>query len=431
MGKIILKNKLTNEVIELEGEISVAPNGWEIIKEDKRRKSGGPKKKANGDGCFYYSETLGKWIGQYGRKTVTQRKNETKTECKERWEKLKSEIKTGDYIEKNKDTVYTILERDINQRLKDRVTSPRSYQRNCETLQQIKETCKNFVNKPIQQVTAEMIEDAKQNISEYAPNTIDKIWGMLNRCFRIATSRHKIKFNIMLDDTLTKPISIKSTKNIRALTIVEETKLRKILDNEEKNHKYRDIALLQLEVGMRIGETLARTQNDYNKQNGTLDIWNTLTQDENYNIIIGEHTKVYDKKNKIDRGKRLFPLSNKAIKIVNNIINTKITNINNLLFWDYGKNTFISPNEVNSWLNRLDEKYDILDERFDENGNPINLSTHMLRHTKITRLQEAGLPLIVIQYLVGHIEGSKMTNNVYTTISLDFVNNELKKAKIV
>jgi hypothetical protein len=30
---------------------------------------------------------------------------------------------------------------------------------------------------------------------------------------------------------------------------------------------------------------------------------------------------------------------------------------------------------------------------------------------------------------VGHVEGSNVTNDVYTSISSDFVNNELKKIK--
>jgi len=62
-------------------------------------------------------------------------------------------------------------------------------------------------------------------------------------------------------------------------------------------------------------------------------------------------------------------------------------------------------------------------------NNDETLSTHRLRHTFVTRCQENGLNLSVIQKLVGHIDGSKITNNVYTDISFDFISQELKKIK--
>ncbi len=424
MSKIIIRSKLTNEIIELEGKINIIPDNWEIVSEGKQnnKKNGSPKQKANGDGSFYYSDTLGKWIGQYGRKTITQRKNESKTDCKRRWENLKSQMKNGTYIEKNKDTLYSILDRHIKQKYKDGTTSPRSYKRNSETLAQIKETCKNFIDRPISKVTIEDIEDAKIKIRKYSPNTISKIWCMLKAGFRIAASRRKILFNIMDDPDLNKPISLKEVKPKEALTKSEEEKLRNILNNEEKEHPYSNIVLLQLNTGMRIGETLARNIDDFNEKDGTLYIWNTLTRSEKDKVIMGEHTKIYNKKTQIDKGKRTIPLDIEARKILLNIKKSSLKNIMNLFFWDYSKNTFITDGEINSWLSRLNSKYKITEKR---------LSTHVLRHTKITRLQEAGVPLVVIQYIVGHIEGSKVTNDVYTTVSLDFAIDALTKAEII
>ena len=39
---------------------------------------------------------------------------------------------------------------------------------------------------------------------------------------------------------------------------------------------------------------------------------------------------------------------------------------------------------------------------------------HSLRHTFITKCQESGVPLHIIQKWVGHTIGSKVTNSVYT-----------------
>lgn len=98
-------------------------------------------------------------------------------------------------------------------------------------------------------------------------------------------------------------------------------------------------------------------------------------------------------------------------------MNKNISNLHNLIFWDYKRNTFITDGEINSYLSRLNTKYQISNE----------LHSHRLRHTFITRCQEKGVPLVVIQSLVGHIEGSSITNDVYTSVSVEFMKQELKK----
>lgn len=425
MGKIILKNKLTNETIELEGNIQIAPDNWEIIKD----KITTVKKNANGDGSFYFSDTLQKWIGQIQppnggkRITITQRKNETKTECKNRYNDIKAKINNGTYIGKSKDTLHEILERHIEQKLKDGIISSSSYTREKQTLGQIEKTCSNFIYIPIQKVTEEDIEDAKDKMRIlYSKSCIEKIWIMLKTGFNIALARRKISYNLIDDITLKKPLSTKQLEKTEALTLKEEEHLRNILNNEEKDHKYRNIVMMQLETGMRIGEVLARSIDDVNLDENLFKIWNTLTLDTKGVRIIGEHTKIYNKATGIDKGKRTIPMSNEVRKIILEIIHSPFRNIHNLLFWDYDNNALISYKEINSWLTRLNEKYHITDK---------SLSSHVLRHSRITRLQELGVPLIVIQYMVGHVEGSRVTDEVYTSVSLDFVNNELKKANMI
>ena len=89
-----------------------------------------------------------------------------------------------------------------------------------------------------------------------------------------------------------------------------------------------------------------------------------------------------------------------------------------MIFWDYENNTFIKPNQVASWLVRLNKKYNICKE---------SLSTHRLRHTAITHWKELGIDLSVIQYLAGHVEGSDITEKVYIDTRPEFVKQELEK----
>lgn len=391
---------------------------------EKKRTNKKVKERGNGEGTIYFSEALNKYVAQYvepstgKRKTLTQKKNEGKKEFKDRFTKVMNDINQGTYIVSNKDTFISILENYVEQKHKDGITSERSYGRELLTINQIKKTCNNFVNKPIQKITVEDIEKSKINIREYANSVIDKIWTDINKTFQIAYSRRKISYNIMLDETLKKPVSKKETKKIEALSKEEEKKLVDILNKEEINHKYRDIILLQLYTGMRIGEILALSNDCIDLKNNTLTVYRTLTQDSNYHSKMGEHTKTYKKRMGIDKGKRTFPMNYNVKNIITRLLKNKTTNMQGLLFWDYKKNTYITPSEINSYLHRINKKYNICLD---------SLHSHRLRHTFITRCVECGMFPKVIQNLVGHVEGSSITSDIYTSISNDFIQQELKK----
>lgn len=342
------------------------------------------KQKGNGQGTIYYSEKLQKWVGQYHekngkRKTLTQRKNEKVGDFKKRFNNILTSLDNGTYIEKSEETFISILERHVDQKYADGITSDSGYLRDLKTIDQIKKTCSSFIDKPIQKIKTEEIEDCKKEIRKYAQTSIDKIWRLLNKTFKIAISRRKIMYNPMDTETLTKPISIKEIKKVESLTISEQKKLEKILDTTERNHKYRNAIKLQLLTGMRIGEVLARSKKDIDFKSNSFIINNTLTHDKNGRTILGEHTKTYNKRTGIDSGKRTLILTPEIKEILQEQLKQHIDNIYQLIFWDYENNTFVSYNELNSWLSRLNEKYKI---------SKNSISTHVLRHTAITRWRE-------------------------------------------
>ena len=398
---------------------------FKIIKIHYKSKNKKTKSAGNGEGTLYKSKKTGLYVGQYVRNgkrySIYQKKSEKIGDFKKRFNDILNKIHTGNFIEKSNETFLDILTKHIEQKHNDGITGDSTYLRDLATLNEIKNSCSDFINKPIQKISVEDIEESKKYIRKYAQNSIDKIWRLLNKTFKLAISRRKIVFNPMDDETLYKPISEQIPKTVEALTIKEEKRLNKVLDNELKNHPYRNIAKMQLLTGMRIGEVLARCIDNFNDEGNSFLVDNTLTRDENGKIILGKHTKTYNKKTGIDMGKRTLPLDflDKEVKeIIQEQVSKKITNIYGLLFWDYEKNTFISYGELNSWLKRVNAKYKITDK---------SLATHVLRHTFITRLREAGVDMKIIQYIVGHVEGSNITNDIYTSLSEDFIKKELKK----
>ena len=400
------------------------------------RKNQKTRQVGNGEGSLYYSDSLGRWIFQYydtqgKRQTLKQRKKESVKDFKTRVTTTKNQLNTGTYIGKSCETVVTLAKHYIKLKHEDGTTSARSYGRELSTLKQLEKTCSNFCYLPIQKVTIMHIEEAKKEIRKYSNAVISKIWIMLSAVFRIACSpsRKILVYNIMNDITLKKPISNNFSKKVEPLTQTEYERLVSVLDNEERNHKYRNIIKLHLISGMRIGETLARSADDYNTEEQTLNIWNALTQDESYNVIWSEHTKTYNKKTGIDEGQRYLPLNSPLFSEIVEIIEEEkrkrivsINNIHNVLFWDYEKNTFVTPSEIKSYLDRLEAKYHILDK-----DDKQKLTSHRMRHYAITHWKETGLQMNVIQYLAGHIEGSDITNKVYIKTTFDFVKEQVTK----
>lgn len=376
------------------------------------------------NGTIYFSQALNCYVAQYHepsgkRKTLKQKKNEKVGEFKSRFNKIITDINQGSYIEKSFDTCLSIIKNYVEQKHDDGITSDRTYIRDLGTINQLEASCNNWINKPIQKVSAFDIEQSKKSIREYANNTIDKIWRFINVIFKIGISRRKIIYNPMDDETLAKPISKKANKQVEALTQEEESKLLEVL-SKSPNKQYNNIILLQLYTGARIGEILALSKDCINLKNNSITIYRTITRDKNDKAILGQHTKTYCKKTGLDKGRRCFPMQPKVRKLIEEILANKITNMHNLLFWDYSKNRIITDGMINSYLSRIN--------KISPNESITGaLSTHRLRHTFITRCQEKNLSLAVIQSLVGHVQGSTITNDTYTSVSLNFIQQELEK----
>jgi integrase len=383
------------------------------------------KERGNGQGTIYFSEALNCYVAQYvevtgKRKTLKQRKNEKVGDFKRRFNDILSSINQGTYIASSDITFISLLCDIVDQKYKDGLVSTCTHNRDLQTIAQIKKVCSNFCNKPIQKINSVDIDNSKEAMRNYSNSVIDKIWILLNRTFKVAISRRIIIWNPIDNITVSKPISKKETKTIDALTIEEEQHLRNIFSTNEENHKYKDIILFQLNTGMRIGEVLCLTLDDIDLDNNVIHITKTFTRDESEHLIVGKHTKTFSRKTNIDKGKRDFPITLQIKNILDNILSSKLKNINNMLFWDYTNNSLIYPYEINSYLSRINAKYNICKQ---------HLSSHVLRHTFITRCRENGVDLSVIQKIVGHTQGSSITNEIYTSISQNFINQELLKKK--
>lgn len=122
----------------------------------------------------------------------------------------------------------------------------------------------------------------------------------------------------------------------------------------------------------------------------------------------------------IDKGKRTFIMNPTVRKIIEILLSQTSQNKYDLLFWNSRNNNYITSSKINSYLQKINKKYNIISG---------TLHSHILRHTFITRCVESGMNIKIIQYLVGHIQNSSLTLNTYTSISQEFIQAEFQKLK--
>ena len=274
-----------------------------------------------------------------------------------------------------------------------------TYLRHNQTIQLISSA--DVANTEIDKITLEQLRTFLNSfIYDYSDSSIGKIYTHCKNAFRYSEKHKYIVKNIMEDiEELPKPSSRKMKRKVEALTIDEQRKLISVLCNEECCHKYKDIILLMLYTGMRIGEILALNYTmDFNFDARILIIHTTLTRDVNGKCILGRTTKTYT-------SSRIFPITPIVERILRDALYRCSKNRECMLFWDYENDTFIDPSEVNSYLKRIAKKYKICK----------HIHNHMLRHTYATRCIESGMPAVVLQKKLGHKDVS-ITLNTYTSV---------------
>ena len=372
------------------------------------------RRRGNGQGSVFFNKTKNIWVAQYSadgkRRTLYQRKGELKKDFIARFTKEINDINQGTYIGKSNKTFMEILTEHIRNKYDTNKISARTYVRDLQTINQLKKTCSEFVDLPIQKITIYHIRRNLPNLTCYSNNCIKKMYRFINKTFKIAVSDRILAYNPMNNESISSPNSDIPDKEIEALTVDQQKKLLDALNKTE--HEYKYIVLLQLYTGMRIGEVLALTTEDIDFEIGTITINKTLTKDVNDKVVMGSSTKT-------DNSKRTLLMDKRVRNILTEIFEMRKNNknlLNDMLFYHDDNNRFITPSEVNNYLQRLNRREKITD----------SLHTHMLRHTFATRCIESGMQVKALQKILGH-KKVQITLDTYTSFFKEFNKEELEK----
>mgnify|MGYP003315865479 CR=1 FL=1 len=211
------------------------------------------KKRSNGEGTITFHKASERYMAQYTKPNVKRSTvyGKTKKEVRQKLTKALVEIQNNTYIETNKIRFIDILKEYVENKYKTNQVISRTYIRDKNTIKQIEKTCQDIVNMPIQKINVHHILAVLPNLTEYSNTSIDKIYRFLKKVFKIAVSNRIITFNPMDSEIISKPISNIEDKKVEALELQEQRKLVQVLKSKE--HKYKNILMLQLYTGMRIG----------------------------------------------------------------------------------------------------------------------------------------------------------------------------------
>ena len=204
-----------------------------------------------------------------------------------------------------------------------------------------------FTKKNIDQIKTDEIQDYLNSLKKLSNSTIEKAHQQLNQTFKLAMEKGYLMQNPMVG--VIRPRSEKENKVVRALEVEEQQALIDYLYSKTASEfKYKNCMLIELFMGLRVGEALALTTHDVDHHNKQLNVHRTLTMDECGNPIMGKTTKTY-------AGKRVLPIPNFMIPIFieqMKIANDDPNNEDKLLFTGEN-NKYAHRESVNQSLKRI------------------------------------------------------------------------------
>ncbi len=268
-----------------------------------------------------------------------------------------------------------------------------------------------------------------------------KLWFIrLQKSGRGYSSIHTIKgvlrpaFQMAVDDDLIRknpfcfPLSeciVNDSKKRQAVSNRDEQRFLEFVRQDSHYRRYYEGMYILFKTGLRISEFCGLTIKDIDFEEHVINIDHQLMKDGSRGYYI--------QKTKTDCGTRVLPMTPDVEECFRKIIENRRRRIKEPNI--KGKMGFLYIDQKGDPMYSLHwEKY----FRFVvEKHNKFNLedplpriTPHMCRHTYCTNMAKAGMPVKVLQYLMGHSE-INVTMNVYTHVDLDEAKAVVSKLAIV
>ena len=366
----------------------------------------------NKGASLFYRKDRNTWIVQYYIKDINNKKKSRKKSFKEKaeaesfLEEFMYKKDNKKFIKNNGITLKTIIVSNTKKKMESDIISEGQFMRINKTLKQMPE---DLLNTNIEEISEEDLQNYLNTLKNYSNSSIKKFYELLSQAFRSAFERDYIMLNPMKN--VIRPKSNKRDKKVRALTIEEQEIFTDFLIKQDiKNTPYKNVFLIQMFTGMRIGEVLALKVTDIDLAHNIINVEHTISVDAEEKTIMKDTPKSFN-------GMREIPLTIYLKPYI--IEQMKIAKINN------HKENLLFVNRNGGYVdhriaNRILKK--ILINEF----NIKDISTHSLRHTFGTRCAECDIKEVAIQRIMGHSSINATLDN-YVDVSEKLKESELEK----
>lgn len=369
------------------------------------------RKKNSGIGSVYYNKDRKNWIASFNiidietKKDKRIRKSFSTKEEAERYLRIIQYQKGNEiFIKYNGIPLFELMRLIQKRKLDTNQIGKVAYNRLQSTLNVINKS--EVAHKDINDITPEELQKYFNSLTYYSNSYIRKIIEQFSQAFRYAMNKGFLLTNPMYDTIV--PKSSKPDKVIRALDIDEQQKLTEYLMNTStEDEPYRTAFLIELYMGLRIGEVLALHKNDIDLKRNVIYVRHTLTRDGNGKLIMSETTKT-------KAGVREVPIPAIIRDAIIEQMKLADCHKEDLLFVS-NAGTYVDPVNANHVLKRICKKLGIK-----------NVTTHTLRHSFATRCIEAGMRAVALQRILGH-SSIDITLNTYTSVFNRYKQSELEK----
>lgn len=372
-----------------------------------------------------------------GGKQTTVANEKKKKDAVSKKKEIESKVLTKAYVQKNGITIEQKIKKIYDKKTDSGIVTENTYRRVLADLKHIQDS--GLADIPMQKITSDMLQDFLNSRKYLAQRGIDGIAQLLKTVFNQAVLDKEISFhnNPILDIIV--PVSEQKKNEVIAFEISEEVNLIKYIKNNtsslitSKVTKYdvnsiKNIIILALFTGMRIGELGALNYNEHiDFLRKELIIERTLSKNKKGKIIMGTSTKTgLLKKRQHKSDVRYLPFQlfdeKEMISILEEQILIAKNNKNNKehLLFCRNDGSYIDHKQITTIFKKICRNAKI---KLDlEKG----CHFHMTRHTFTTRCIEAGMDLLMIAKLLGHVD-TKQIEKTYGHILAKYRNRNLNK----
>lgn len=256
----------------------------------------------------------------------------------------------------------------------------------------------SLVDQMTQKALINFLHDCLYN-KKLSNSYVSKIRISLDQLFSFAGHQNYAHSNPAKDIELKYPNNEKS--NTTRNKFLEADELKKLLNYAyQHNERYALLCEWLYQTGMRAGEAAALNFNDITQENGNWVAHVTGTLEYDHLKIKEEHKSDAPK---TQAGFRDVVLSKRAVQLYQRC--RELNSMSNYVFAT-GTGSPIQISSLNTFLRTAKKRLEI--------DKP--LSSHIFRHTHISKLAELGVPLYIIQQRVGH-SSSRITQQIYLHVT--------------